>query len=265
MIFKKRPFNRRVKARPKLYRMSRSVLDWIKLISLIVFVVGGSLGTYTFLTQANLFTLSSVKVTGNHPHLSDDQVVWLSDLPLGENIFGINPYKIKKNLSRFQWIREVTIKRTLPNGIHLHVEEYEPVAILVTDAGNYYVSGEGIVFKKMTGLPEQPLPEITGFLKADLEKYPMTYKRHLQKAFDFLMTYRQQADFTPLGIASVHYSVTEGLTLTTVEPKVTLYFGKENYEEKFSRFSRLLRMMEETKEIYRTVDLHIDGKIFAGK
>ncbi len=267
MFLQKRQVNRKINKRPKLYRMSRSFLDWIKLIGGIVVVVTACWGLYQLMVVSKFCRLATVQVVGRTAHLSEDDISELAEIPYGENLLFVNLHQIEANIRRYSWVKEVRVKRNFPHGITLHVEEYRPMAILAADnLGNsdfYYVSVDGKIFKKLSPADDKNYPMISGFTKDHLQKYPHYFRGKVNEAFDFFKKFQEQTENSNLGLAEVHYNVAEGVTAITTSPSMQLFFGQDKIQDKLERWNEFLKMMNESRQFYRSVDLHVDGKIFA--
>lgn len=269
MFLQRRPTNRKTAKRPKLYRMSRSLLDWGKLIGTVMVVGGLGWGIYQLVFVSNFCRLSQVEVVGSTPHLSHEAILSLAQIPYGENLLFVNVRQIEAHILRYRWVKEVRVKRSVPHSLYLQVEEYEPVALLAAQNGKssdlYYMSREGVLFKKLSPTDDRNYPVITGFTKDHLRKYPHYFRGKVKEAFDFLT----QAQNSNLDLVEVQYSLTEGVTakvtFTAVPstPSMELFFGRGEIQEKFEKWNGFLRMMKEKQQFYRSIDLHVVGKVFA--
>lgn len=267
MFFQKKQINRKTSKRPKLYRMSHSFLDRVKLISGVVVVVSVCWGLYQLVVVSQFCRLATVQVVGRTAHLSEDDIEKLAQIPFGENLLFVNLHQIEASIRRYSWVKEVHVKRNFPHGITLHVEEYVPSAIIdaknLADSNFYYVSQEGKIFKKLSFEDDRNFPMITGFTKDHLKKYPHYFRGKIKEAFEFFKKFQEQTENSNLGLVEVHTSVADGVTLVTSSPPMRLYFGQNKIQEKLERWNEFLKMMNDSRQFYRSVDLHVDGKIFA--
>lgn len=262
MFLQKKSINRKINKRPKLYRMSRSFLDWIKLVGGILVFTGAGWGLYQIFIVSSFCRLSTVEVVGRTPHLSEEDIKNLAQVPFGENLLFVNLYEIEANIRRFNWVKEVRVKRNFPRGLYLRVEEHTPVAIISAD-DLYYMSREGKIFRKLSPSDERNYPVITGFSKEHLKNYPHYFRGKVKEALHFLNFFQERTENSSLGLSEVHYSLVEGMTAITSSPPMQLFFGRDKIQEKLNRWEEFLNMMQETEQFYRSVDLHVEGKIFA--
>ena len=261
MFFKKNTANRKTTKRPRLYRMRRAVLDWILFAGNTVLIVGAITGSYYFLATSSVFKLKEVELSGSFRHTTQKGVEKLAEAPLGKNLFTINLNRLEENVRRHPWIKRVEVRRQLPGKIRIHVEEYEPMAI-IRAGDDYLMSFEGKIFKKLRAGEAPDLPVISGFDPEKLGKYPSYYRAHVEEAFSFLnrLLARPLAGF---GVKEIHYSVTEGITLTTAKNSTEIYFGQGDYEQKLDRWQEFAAAQGGGDTLYKRIDLHVEGKIFA--
>ncbi len=254
--------NRRVRTRPKLYRLSRSGLDWIRLLLLIVGLGGGIYGAYHWIVFSDFFRLRQINVIAPTPHLTEEAIIRLSGLEMGSNLLGLRLHKVESNLKRISWVKNVRVKRNLPSGIILQVEEHHPFAILKMDE-SYLINREGEIFRKMRKEEQIDLPLITGFDKEALDRFPGYYRMKLKEAHSFLTALTASEEIRMRGISRLDYDLARGFTVFTREPETEIFFGKEEFEGRREELARMSRLMSESGIVYRRIDLHVAGKVFA--
>lgn len=256
---RKKILNRRVKTRPKLYRLSRSFIDWIKLAVLIIVTGGAIYGAYHWFVVSDFFCLRRITVISPTPHLTEEAIVKLSGLELGKNLLGLRLHRVESSLKRMSWIKNVRVKRNLPSEIILQVEEYQPFAILKMEEC-YLVSREGEIFRKMRNGEKYDLPLITGFKKEEFERFPGYYRLKLKEVHSFLTDLIISGNSEKAGISRLHYDLAGGFTIFTKAPLMEVFFGKGDLDRKREEWSRFLR---QEGMIYQNIDLHVADKIFA--
>src|SRR3990167_7147513 len=101
----------------------------------------------SFLRIAEVVGVSPLK------HVSEFDLIRLSGVKKGDNIVALSLAKVRQDLLRYPWIREVRLSRRIPTRLLVWVEEQEPVALLeyqesASSTALYLVNREGVVFKK---------------------------------------------------------------------------------------------------------------------
>jgi len=137
----------------------------VRLIKILIFYLAiGFLGWnfFTFIFSSNFCNIEEVIVKGNDC-LSEDEIFYKSGIQLGENIFKLDLKRSKDFLMQEPWIKEVEIKRVIPNKIIISIKERKPAAIVHIGEEYFSSTKEGIVLSKIDR-PEEKfgLPLILG-------------------------------------------------------------------------------------------------------
>ncbi len=147
--------------KPYRIRKQKSILRnrflWITLLLLIL--VGG---TFYLVCFANFFQIKKIEISGQQK-VSEEE---LKNLVGGEieqklflfptkSIFLINTNKIDQLiLERFSQISQSDLKKKLPDGLFLEIEERQPwAALILNETDFYYCDENGIVFEKIWEIP----------------------------------------------------------------------------------------------------------------
>lgn len=121
-----------------------------------------------FILSSDLFSLKNIYVTGNKTVPKDD-VIRLSNLQYGQNVFRINKKKIVKNIFDSPKIKAVRIKRILPSSLSLDLVEREAVA-LIPYLGSYLSIDEEAMIIEVGGISEKTsVPVVEGFAFNDFK------------------------------------------------------------------------------------------------
>jgi cell division septal protein FtsQ len=137
----------------------------VRLIKTLIFYLAiGFLGWnfFTFIFSSNFCNIEEVIIKGNDC-LSEDEIFYKSGIRLGENIFKLDLKKSIDSLIQEPQIKEVGIKRVIPNKIIISLTERK--AVVIVRIGEEYFSStkEGIVLTKIDRPEEEfDLPLILG-------------------------------------------------------------------------------------------------------
>lgn len=114
------------------------------------------------------FNIKSIEVYGNKNIKSHD-IVKLSGICTGNNIFYINLKASEKNIMRNPYIDTVNIKRKLPSGININVTERD--AVFYTDlSGKFYIIDKnGVLLQKKDSVSDMKLVKLTGLNVENVE------------------------------------------------------------------------------------------------
>lgn len=117
---------------------------------LIFYLVIGFLGWnfFSFIFSSNFCNIEEVIIKGND-YLSEDEILYRSKIELGENIFKLDLKKSIDSLMQELRIKEVEIKRVIPNKVIISLKERKSVAIIYIGEEYFTSSKEGLVLSKI--------------------------------------------------------------------------------------------------------------------
>ena len=133
----------------------------VKLIKILIFYLAiAFLGWnfFTFIFSSNFCNIKEVVIKGNDC-LIENEIFYKSGIQLGENIFKLDLKKSKDSLMQEPWIKEVEIKRIIPDKIIISIKERKPAVIVHIGEEYFSSTKEGIVLSKIdrpeeiSGLP----------------------------------------------------------------------------------------------------------------
>jgi cell division septal protein FtsQ len=137
----------------------------VRLIKILIFYLAiAFLGWnfFAFIFSSNFCNIEDVIIKGNDC-LSEDEILSRSKVKLGENIFKLDLKKSKDSLMQEHWIKEVEIKRVIPNKIIISIKERKPAAIVHIGEEYFSSTKEGLVLS-IIDRPEEKfsLPLVLG-------------------------------------------------------------------------------------------------------
>jgi len=104
----------------------------LRLTKILIFYLAlGFLGWnfFSFIFSSNFCNIEEVIIKGND-YLSKDEIFYKSGIQLGENIFKLDLKKSMDSLRQEPRIKEVEIKRVIPNKIIISLKERKAAAIV---------------------------------------------------------------------------------------------------------------------------------------
>ena len=117
-----------------------------------------------FVLSSSLFNIKSINVLNNNI-LSNEDIISLSNINIGQNIFKINKNASIDHLKENAYIEEVNISRKLPNTLEINIKERKRKYMLQFADSYVYINNQGYMLELST--EKLDLPIITGF-KTDL-------------------------------------------------------------------------------------------------
>lgn len=129
---------------------------------LIYYLIIGFLGwnCFNFIFSSKFCNIEEVVIKGND-YLSEDEIFYKSKIKLGENIFKLNLKKSIDSLKQEPWIKDLEIKRIIPNKVIISLKEREAAAIVHINEEYFILCKEGIVLSKIDKLAGLSIPLIS--------------------------------------------------------------------------------------------------------
>lgn len=128
------------------------ILKYLFLISILV-------GVIVFIMTTPLFNVTQIIVDGNNI-ISKERIESLSKISLNVNTYQYSKKEIINNIKEEPYVKEVVVKRKLPNIIDINVQERSR-EFIISNMGSYiYIDNQGYILE-ITNEPEK-LTEIKG-------------------------------------------------------------------------------------------------------
>jgi len=138
---------------------------------LIFYLALGFLGWnfFNFIFSSNFCNIEEVIIKGND-YLSENEIFYKSGIQLGENILKLDLKKSIDSLKQEPRIKEVEIKRVIPNKIIISLKERKAAAIVHIGEEYYFSTKEGMILSKIDR-PEEGfvLPLLSGLEIDEIE------------------------------------------------------------------------------------------------
>tara|TARA_B100000029_G_scaffold465688_1_gene500524 strand:- start:2639 stop:3418 length:780 start_codon:yes stop_codon:yes gene_type:complete len=185
--------------------------------------------SWKYLTHSPFFEIRHVVVRGNH-HVPTKNVRQIIADVSGENVLKLDKDRIASALIATGWVKRVDISRDLPRTVYIDVQEFVPVATIVTD-GIHLIEASGDVFRTIE--PKDPIvrPMITGITHVD----PEIQYQLIRRALILAESYKQAGmnRFDPLTI--IHHDPARGFALVTEQHRVVAYIGHEEFAKRIQK------------------------------
>lgn len=117
----------------------KKVLKWTSLIVIVI-------GIVVFAMLSPIFNIEKIAVSGNSV-VTAEELISLSGVETGENIFRINKKEIQKSIKQNGYVENVTIKRKLPSTIEISIEERQASFMIQYGSGYVYINNQGYILE----------------------------------------------------------------------------------------------------------------------
>ncbi len=232
---------------------------WISfaVISLIVAIGSGAVLT----KPPSFLRVNEIVVPKPTAHLKELDVVKLSGVKKGDPLLTLSLVKVRENILRYPWVKEVSLSKHIPGRLLIEVEERMPVALLeissssAKESGLYLLDGGGKIFKRLEAEDSKDLPLLTGLNKDEIQDHLRDYVRVLS-----------WFDGEAFGVSELNWREGE-LTLFTQDPCIQISFGKDETKELSIWSARKIRLLQAWPTIKtasqtpRSIDLTLERRI----
>ena len=136
----------------KKEKRKKRIFSFIKWVLIITIVVGGLLA----LMLSPLFKIEKITVEVNS-RLSAEDIISLSQIENGQNLFLVNNNNAIKNIKTNPYIEKIKINKKLPDHIQIVVKERKATYSLKCNETYMYINNQGYILEEAetaNGLPE---------------------------------------------------------------------------------------------------------------
>ncbi len=240
-------------------------------LSILIFT-----GAYIYAHHSPNFNVAEIKIDGSNK-ITSDEIGKKAESCLGKNIFSLNLEGIEEQLRKDIRIKDVRVKRRLPHGILIEVEEKVPVLWIslptsFTDSGNCGFFGLSID-QEIIPLDQKDLfcdlPIVSGMEMVDgkssqvLKPYQRWSNFKVEKALEFYKTLTTIDPSSVELLAEINLKDMSNLILYLL-PKIKVMMGSGDLERKWRRVRTILAGEEKTEE-FVCLDLRFDDQVVLSK
>ncbi|MGI6705320.1 MAG: cell division protein FtsQ/DivIB [Clostridia bacterium] len=116
---------------------------------------------FLILLGTEIFSIHKITILGNQ-NIEYNEIVKLSGIELGENIFKLDLKRVEENLKSNPYIAVEKIERELPDTVILHINEREPRAVIEYMGVYIVMDTHGYILELRNDLGGISYPIITG-------------------------------------------------------------------------------------------------------
>lgn len=232
------------------------------LLSMLVVVVGLAMlyGLYRLVFMGFAFGVERIEVEGSWRMLKAAEVAKLSGVEAGDNLFWISVEGIHDKLDDEPWIKEVAVRRRLPDTLCIYVEEHEPVAIVASN-DFYFVSDAGKLIKRVESGEGKNLPVMSGLSVSsdgrmrDGDEERLVEMLTILKAFDTSFFGRNE------GVAEINYDEVRGYSIVTRQNPMQILIGQEDTGTRIMQIGRMMKAITADRPPIRYMIANENGRV----
>lgn len=213
------------------------------------------------LYQNQDFTIKQIDIDVNGS-LPQAEVLRWSGVRKGQNLFQVNLQEVKEKLMEVPYIGDVTVESRMPDTLKIHVEERQPVAVLVPKSMKgyrlaqsvYYLDASSVVMKPKVGERLKPLPVLSGIDSEKVAEGLRLKDSGVDAALNLLRlaelsTTRQNLDLTEIDVG------TPGLLRVKTKDSGWIRFRNDYLSQQLKRLEVIYEYAQRENKVVNTVDL----------
>lgn len=223
-------------------------------------LAAAGLGAAVAIRPPAFLKVQEIQVLTPMKHLSEVDLVKLAQIRKGDKLLTLSLARVRSNLLRYPWIRDVRLYKRIPGRLLIEVEEQTPAALLEfkregeASASLYLVNGDGHVFKKAEDGDLKDFPIITGLAEDGV-------RAGTKKLLPLLRFFDTSESLSRLGVSEIRAKDDGNVTLYTKEPCIRLEMGDGDWEEKLGRFVQAWESIRTMPKKPKAVDLSFRKRI----
>ncbi len=259
--------------RPKKEKKPRKPLNYRKFLkktakisvffALAGIVAGVCFEAYELVSRTTFLKLEKIQVSGLRK-LKRDEVVALAGAKPGDAMLKLDLSQMAEHIKKNPWVEKVRVNRFFPRTLSVEVMEWQPAAI-VNMGYLYYLDRNGEIFKPLSRGDNLDFPVITGISEEDLASDPAGCRDMLKTALQIADLLRAGTVLKLQDISEIHVDKGYGYTLFTAQGGVPVKLGKECFQEKLARLSRIFGNLSAQLRSLEYIDLNYNDKIVVKK
>ncbi len=227
----------------------------------LVWILGTE--SYEMFADATFFKLERIEVP-RLQQLSQDEIVSLAGVKLGESLLKIDLQHVAEQLEKNPWVEKLKVRRRFPGTLSIDITERVPVAV-VNMGYLYYLDSKGEIFKPLTEGDRLDFPVITGISEEDLLKDADGTKIMLTTALGLMEMLKKGTVFRLSDVSEIHLDKGYGYTLFTTQGGIPVKLGNSDFQGKLARFSQIYKELMAQIASLEYVDLNYPDKIVVKK
>ena len=204
--------------------------------------VGLAVSIRHYMTHSMRFSLVDVHVVGNERR-SSEAILAESGLSVGINIFAIDLDVSRSKIARDPWIEDVSLTRSLPATVVVHVRER--VAAAIAALGDLMlISADGEPFKRLEPGDPVELPVVTGMRAASLTEDHDGTVRTARRAIELASEYASSPLAARAPLEEVHVSADGSFSIVIGKGALPISLGSPPFRRKLEEAARVFTELD---------------------
>ena len=192
-------------------------------------------GVCVVLVLAIFFKISNVEVKGTRMY-SDQQILQEAGIDTGDNLFSVNEDRVNKKISKaLPYIKNIRVKRKLPDTLILEVTSASEVAAIEKGAGFVLLDSNGKVLEENASMLREGVAVVTGINAKSIRKGETIALKDEALTESFLLVLKSVEDSEINLLTEIQYDK-KGEVRFIYDDRIRIEFGSTvNLEKKIKR------------------------------
>ncbi len=204
------------------------------------------------------FLVKNIILEGN-AHLKEQNLRKYEDR-LTMNIFMLNLMSVRDELLKEPYVKDVYLRRELPDRVYIRIEERVPYALLRMEGREYLVDMEGVILEPVKNKIGKTLPVVSG-LRQDREGF---WKEDLSQALSLVDTLKSFGYPDLSEIREIEMSKDRGAVLHPAAGGFDILCGSGDFLHKMVLLKRVSADLAKRKWMIRRIDLRFEDQVVVG-
>jgi cell division protein FtsQ len=212
----------------------------MKWAGVLLLLAGALVGSVVWLLTTPRLAVHAVRVVGA-ARVPVEEILAEADIPLGTNIFRLDPAGVRARLEALPQIRRADVIRELPDRVTIMVEERRPFTLV--HAGRlHWLDDEARLLGEEREAVAPPVPIISGLTEEELESMRSAPGPKAQAAIALVRALLRGGSALAAEISEIDMSRREGPVLYTLDG-IEVRLGTERWDERLARLKGVLAQL----------------------
>jgi len=206
----------------------------------LLLLAGALAGSALWLVTTPRLAVHAVQVEGA-TRVPVEEILAEADIPVGTNIFRLDPGAVRVRLEAMPQIRRADVIRELPDRVKIVVEERRPFTLV--HAGRlHWLDEEARLLGEEREAVAPPVPIISGLTEEELESMRSAPGPKAQAAIALVRALLRGGSALAAEISEIDMSRREGPVLYTLDG-IEVRLGTERWDERLARLKGVLAQL----------------------
>lgn len=201
-------------------------------------------------TFRSTFVVHRIVFTGNE-HMTDEELRTLAGVKFSDNLLALSGKTVFSNMMKSPWLRSVSIRKELPDGLHILLTEAEPFALLDMKGRLFIVDDKGKMLEELRDSQVPFLPIIAGD--------PFTRKDSFSESISLVRAIRKTGFMARKDHIEIIAGKPEELAMNIDGTVVKI--GAGEHESKLGRLTELEEEIKKRQIPVDYIDLRFSNKV----